>query len=71
MRRGACDWTVVAQGGEIFWFHSVTVGGSVLCLRNKLHIIWKGVISFGEAEWRGGGALLAWPTTVGSPEITI
>jgi hypothetical protein len=23
----------------MLWFHSVTIGGSVLCVRNKLHII--------------------------------
>ncbi len=37
----------VVRGGEMFWFHSVTVGGSVLCIRkNKLHIIWKVVNYF-------------------------
>ena len=41
VRRGACDWTAGAAGGEILWFHSVTIGGSVLCVRNKLHINWK------------------------------
>jgi hypothetical protein len=41
VRRGACDWTAGGAGGEMLWFHSVTVGGSVLCLRNKLHILWK------------------------------
>ncbi len=33
VRRGACDWTAGAAGGgggEILWFHSVTIGGSVL-----------------------------------------
>jgi hypothetical protein len=34
----------VAGGGEMLWFHSVTVGGSVLSLRNKYHILWKVVI---------------------------
>ncbi len=30
VRRGACDWTVGGGGGgEMLWFHSVTVGGSV------------------------------------------
>ena len=46
VRRGACDWTVAGEGGEMFWFHSVTVGGSVLCLKIKLHITWKVVIFF-------------------------
>ncbi len=31
VRRGACDWTAGGAGGEIHWFNSVTVGGSVLC----------------------------------------
>jgi hypothetical protein len=31
VRRWACDWTVCGEGGEMHWFHSVTVGGSVLC----------------------------------------
>ncbi len=45
--RGACDWTVGGVGGgEILWFHSVTVGGSVLSGRNKLHVIWKVVLYF-------------------------
>ncbi len=35
VRRGSCDWTVGVRGGEMFWFQSVTVGGSVLCVRNK------------------------------------
>ncbi len=35
VRRGACDWTVGGEGGEMFWFHSVTVGGSVFSLSNK------------------------------------
>ncbi len=39
--RGACDWTVGGAGGEMIWFHYVTVGGSVLSVRNKLHVIWK------------------------------
>ncbi len=39
VRRGACDWTVSGKGEEMLWIHSVTVGGSVLCVRNKLHII--------------------------------
>jgi hypothetical protein len=30
VRRGACDWTAGGVGGEMLWFHSVTVGGSVL-----------------------------------------
>ena len=34
----ACDWIVGGEGGEMFWFHSVTVGGSVLCLRNLSYI---------------------------------
>ncbi len=42
VRRGDCGWTVC---GEMLRFHSLTVGGSVLCLRNKLHIIWK-VVNF-------------------------
>ncbi len=46
VRRGACDWTVGGVGGEILWFHSVTVGGSVLRGRNKLHVTWKAVLSF-------------------------
>jgi hypothetical protein len=29
VRRGACDWTAGGVGGEMLWFHSVTVGGSV------------------------------------------
>ncbi len=41
VRKGACDWTVGVTGGEMLWFHSVTVGGSVLYVRNKLHIIEK------------------------------
>ncbi len=41
VKRGACDWTVGGKGGEMLWFHSVTVGGSVLNVRNKLHIVWK------------------------------
>ena len=36
----------VSPGGEILWFHSVTIGGSVLCVRNKLHIICKVVNYF-------------------------
>ena len=35
VRRGACDWTVGGEGEEMFWFHSVTVDGSVLSLSNK------------------------------------
>ncbi len=31
----------VARGGEMYWFNSVTVGGSVLWGKNKLHILWK------------------------------
>ncbi len=31
VRRGACDWTAGGAGGEMHWFHSMTVGGSVLC----------------------------------------
>ena len=46
VRRGACDWTVGGEGGEMFWFQSVTVGGNVLSGRNKLHVIWKAVLSF-------------------------
>jgi hypothetical protein len=49
VRRGACDWTAGAAGGgggEILCFHSVTIGGSVLCVRNKLHIICKDVNYF-------------------------
>ncbi len=46
VRRGACDWTVGGAGGGMLWFHSVTVGGSVFCLRYKLHIIWKVVNYF-------------------------
>ncbi len=41
VRRGACDWTVGGEGEEMLWFHSVTIGGSVLCVRNELHIVWK------------------------------
>ncbi len=41
VRRGACDWTVGGKGGEMLWFHSVTIGGSVLWVRNELHIVWK------------------------------
>jgi hypothetical protein len=41
VRRGACDWTVGGEGGEMLWFHTVTIGGSVLCVRNELHIVWK------------------------------
>ncbi len=36
----------VPRGGEILGFHSVTTGGSVLCVRNKLHIICKVVNYF-------------------------
>jgi hypothetical protein len=25
----------------MLWFHSVTIGGSVFCVRNELHIVWK------------------------------
>ncbi len=32
--------------GETLWFHSVTIGGSVLCVRNELHIICKVVNYF-------------------------
>jgi hypothetical protein len=39
VRRGACDWTAGGAGGEMLWFHSVTLGGSVLCVK-KLHILW-------------------------------
>jgi hypothetical protein len=46
VRRGACDWTIGGAGGEMLWFHSVTIGDSVLCVRNKLHIIWKVVNYF-------------------------
>ncbi len=49
VRKGVCDWTAGAAGGgggEILWFHSVTIGGSVLCKRNKLHIICKVVNYF-------------------------
>ncbi len=35
VRRGACDWTVGGKGGEMFWFYSVIVGGSVLSVSNK------------------------------------
>ena len=45
VRRWACGWTVCGEGGEMHWFHSVTVGGSVLSRRNKLHVIWKALIS--------------------------
>ncbi len=33
------------QGGEMLWFHSVTIGGSVLSVRKKLHNLWKVVNS--------------------------
>ena len=46
VRRGACDWTVGGEGGEMLWFHSVTIGGSVLCVRNELHIVCKPVNYF-------------------------
>ena len=46
VRRGACDWTAGGVGGEMLWFHSVTVGGSVLSVRNKYHILWKVVNYF-------------------------
>jgi hypothetical protein len=46
VRRGACDWTVGGAGGEMLWFQSMTVGGSVLRLRNKLHILCKVVNYF-------------------------
>ena len=46
VRRGARDWTAGGVGGEMLWFHSVTVGGSVLCVRNKYHILWKVVNYF-------------------------
>jgi hypothetical protein len=45
VRRGACDLTG-GVGGRDVWFHSVTVGGSVFNLRNKLNIIWKVVNCF-------------------------
>jgi hypothetical protein len=49
VRRGACDWTAGAAGGggggKIVWLYSVTIGGSVLRVRNKLHIICK-VVNF-------------------------
>ncbi len=45
VRRGACDWTAGGVGGEMLWFQSVTVGGSVLCV-SKLHILWKVVNYF-------------------------
>jgi hypothetical protein len=32
VRREAYDWTVGGEGGEMFWFHFVTIGGSVLSL---------------------------------------
>ena len=41
----------VLLGGEILWFHSVTIGGSVFCQRNKLRIMFlresEGVYRFG------------------------
>jgi hypothetical protein len=46
VRRGAVIEQQVARGGEMLWFHSVTVGGSVLCIRNKYHILWKVVNYF-------------------------
>jgi hypothetical protein len=47
VRRGACDWTAGEEGGgEMLWFHSVTTGGSVFCVRKKLNILWKVVNSF-------------------------
>ncbi len=46
VRRGACDLTVGGAGGEMLWFHSVTVGGSVLSLINKLQFVWKVVNYF-------------------------
>ncbi len=33
VRRGACARTGGVTGGEMLWFHSVTVGGSVHCVR--------------------------------------
>ncbi len=36
----------VRQGGEMLWFHSVTIGGSVCSVRKKSHILWKVVNSF-------------------------
>ena len=45
VRRGACDWTAGGGGGggEMHWFHSGIVGGSVLSERNILDVLWKDV----------------------------
>ncbi len=40
----------VRQGGEMHWFHSVTIGGSVCSVRKKLHIPWKVVNSFSKIK---------------------
>ncbi len=50
VRRGACDWTVGSEGAEMHWFHSVTLVGSVFCVRNKLYIIWKSCKLFFENQ---------------------
>ncbi len=36
----------------MFWFHSVTVGGSDLSERNKLHVIWNVVLYFFKIKFR-------------------
>ncbi len=46
VRRGACDWTVGGKGGEMFWFQSVTVGGSVFSVSNIKHIFLKSCVIF-------------------------
>jgi hypothetical protein len=46
VRRGACEWTVGGERGEMLWFYSRTIGGSVFSLRNELHIVWKHVNYF-------------------------
>ncbi len=43
VRRGACDWTAGGEGGEMLWFHSLTVGGSV---KKLISILWKVVNYF-------------------------
>jgi hypothetical protein len=52
VRRGACDWTVGGRWGEMHWFHSLTLGGSVLCVRNKFRHQWKVVNYFKKIKLR-------------------
>ncbi len=52
VRIGASDWTAGEAGGEMLWFHSVTIGGSVFSERKKLHILWKVVNSFFKIKMR-------------------